>query len=240
MVKQHKVVYGADQAPMNSKGACLWFTGRSGAGKSTITNALLPLLEMNGRVVSVLDVIPLFKKRWCEKTSEGKILRKAFVASEIVRHGGVAICVTVSARRQTREAAREIIGPENFIELFVDVPPEVALARKAKRKRKPSRVKRARHAFRRLLSQLPFRNSPGYEVPLSPDLTIDAVRQPPEEGAEAIFQLLVDRGFLALKEEGDSPRSGVGNAVLQPVVDRAAERSEGPQSRTDRATGNGH
>ena len=70
-----------------SQGVCIWFTGRSGAGKSTITRALLPMLAESRRTVSVLDVVPLLKKRWCERTSEGKLLRKAFVASEIVNEG---------------------------------------------------------------------------------------------------------------------------------------------------------
>ena len=63
------------------KGICLWLTGRSGAGKSTLTKALLPLLEREGRAVTVLDVVPYLAKHWFERSSEGKLLRKAFVAS---------------------------------------------------------------------------------------------------------------------------------------------------------------
>ena len=100
-----------------------------------------------GRTISILDVLPLLKKRWCERTSEGKLLRKAFVAREVALHGGVAICVTVSAR--------SLVGPEKFVEVFVDVPPDVAAARRARRKRKPSRAKRAKQALRRTMSRLP-------------------------------------------------------------------------------------
>jgi sulfate adenylyltransferase len=181
---------------MNTKGVCIWFTGRSGAGKSTITKALLPLLADNDRSVSVLDVVPLLKKRWCERTSEGKLLRKAFVAGEIVKHSGVAICVTVSARSETREAARDIIGPDNFLEVLVEVPPEIALARKARRKRKPSLFKRTKHALRRNAGKLPFRTQKGYDTATAPDLTIDTMKQSAEEGAQAIYRLLIDRGFL--------------------------------------------
>jgi len=187
---------------MTSKGICIWFTGRSGAGKSTITKAFLPMLAESDRTVSVLDVVPLLKKRWCERTSEGKLLRKAFVASEIVKHGGVAICVTVSARGETRQAARDIIGPESFVEVLVEVPPEVALARKSRRKRKPSLLKRARHVLRRHAGRLPLRSQKGYDDSTSPDLVIDTMQQSAEEGAQAIYRLLIDRGYIELAANG--------------------------------------
>ena len=62
-------------------GACIWFTGLSGSGKSTTAQALVPLLEARGRTVTVLDVVPELAKHWSERTSEGKLIRKAFVAS---------------------------------------------------------------------------------------------------------------------------------------------------------------
>lgn len=199
----------------HSQGVCIWFTGRSGAGKSTITKALLPLLAENQRTVSVLDVVPLLKKRWCERTSEGKLLRKALVASEIVKHGGVAICVTVSARSETRQAARDIIGPERFLEILVEVPPEVALARKARRKRKPSLLKRTRHALRRQASRLPFRSQKGYDDSTSPDLVIDTMAVSAEEGAQAIYRLLQERGFLAsVVEAGRRVMPAIGAPAL--------------------------
>jgi sulfate adenylyltransferase len=184
----------------NAKGVCIWFTGRSGAGKSTITNQLIPRLEACGRTITLLDVVPLLAKQWCEKTSEGKLLRKGFVASEVVRHGGIAICVTVSARRETREAVRQMVGPDNFIEVYVDVPPEVAAARKAKRPKKQPLIKRVRALLRRILNAVRPRESVTYEEPTSADLTFDATSQPPEETAEAIFQLLIERGFLTLAD----------------------------------------
>lgn len=206
---------------MNSKGVCIWFTGRSGAGKSTITRALLPLLTESDRTVSVLDVVPLLKKRWCERTSEGKLLRKAFVASEIVKHGGVAICVTVSARSETRRAAREIIGPERFLEILVEVPPEVAQARKARRKRKPSLLKRTRHTLRRYASRLPFRSRQGYDEATSPALVIDTMEQSAQEGAQAIYRLLQERGFLESAAipsvPQDVPADGAAALVTSPL-----------------------
>ncbi|UCG25570.1 MAG: adenylyl-sulfate kinase [Chloroflexota bacterium] len=205
----------------DSRGVCIWFTGRSGAGKSTITHALLPLLDEAGLTVSVLDVVPLLKKRWCERTSEGKLLRKALVASEIVKHGGVVICVTVSARSEVREAARQLIGPDSFLEIYVDVPADVALARKAKRKHKPSRIKRTRHALRRQAARLRHRGHRAFDAPLAPALVIDAVNQPPEESARKLFQLLLDRGFVAPIDGQNGSPAGADASLSRPelVVD---------------------
>jgi sulfate adenylyltransferase len=177
------------------QGVCIWFTGRSGAGKSTVTRALLPLLERRGRVVSVLDVVPLLAKSWCERSSEGKLLRKAFVAGEVARHGGIAICVTVSARNQVRDAAREIVGADRFLEIYAEVPPNVSRMRKAARTRKPPLHKRIRRAVRRVRSL--GGGAGGYDVPTAPDLAIDTVSVAPEDNARTILDLLVERGFLA-------------------------------------------
>ena len=160
-----------------------------------MTRALVPLLEQRGRVVTVLDVVPLLAKSWCERTSEGKLLRKALVAGEVARHGGIAICVTVSARRQVRQAAREIVGVDHFLEIHADIPPHVSAARKAERTKKPPLLKRIRRVVRRVRSPRGA-SSAAYEVPTAPDLTIDTVSVPPEDNARAILQLLAARGFL--------------------------------------------
>ena len=202
----------------NGKGVCIWFTGRSGGGKSTITNQLVPLLEENGRTITILDVVPLIAKQWCEKTSEGKLMRKGFVAKEVVRHGGVAICVTVSARQEVRQAVRELIGSDNFVEVYVDVPPEVAAARKKRRTKKTPLLKQIRFFVRRVLNALPFRESRTYAAPVNADLIFDTTRQPPEETARAIFDLLIERGFVvpqdAPKVSSNSPQTAVAESAL--------------------------
>lgn len=178
------------------RGVCLWLTGRSGSGKSTVTHELLPMLERAGRVVTVLDVVPVLEKQPSERTSEGKLLRKAFVASEIVRHGGIVICVTVSARLQTRESARAMVGAESFLEIHVDPPADVARARKEARGRKPSLAKRAKMLRRRAGTVVRGSASVSHEAPSDPDLRIDTGATPAHEGALAIYRLLVERGFV--------------------------------------------
>jgi sulfate adenylyltransferase len=177
------------------KGVCIWLTGRSGAGKSTVTKALVPLLHEQQRTVSVLDVVPLLRKQWWERSSEGKLLRKAFVAAQIAHHGGIAICVTVSARQETRDAARTLIGADRFLEVYCDVPPAVSAKRKAVRTKKPPLLKRVRRMVRRLRAV--GRDGDAYEAPPAPDLRLDTVSVPPEDNARAIIELLRARGVLS-------------------------------------------
>lgn len=178
------------------RGACIWLTGPSGTGKSTVTNELLPLLNESGRTVSVLDVVHVLRKMPCERTSEGKLLRKAFVAGEVARHGGIVICVTVSARRRIREEARRMIGSDRFLEVLVDASEEVTATRKAARARKPSLAKRVKRALGPVVATVAFRGHDAYETPIAPDLRIDTGLSTPTEGAQAIFELLLERGFV--------------------------------------------
>ena len=176
------------------RGVCIWFTGRSGAGKSTVTKALLPMLEAQERTVTVLDVVPLLAKQPSERTSEGKLLRKAFVAGEVARHGGIAICVTVSAGSAVRRRAREIVGSDHFVEVHLDIPVEVSEARRAARGKRAPWKKRVRRAFR----QVKGRAGEGlsYDIPEDPDLRLDTTCGTPDAAATAIVSVLCDRGFL--------------------------------------------
>jgi sulfate adenylyltransferase len=179
-----------------ARGVCLWLTGPSGAGKSTVTRELVPLLAERGRTVSVLDVVPALRKLPCERTSEGKLLRKAFVAGEVAYHGGIAVCVTVSARRRIREEARRMIGSDRFVEVLVDAPEEVVAARKAARGRRPSLAKRTKRMLDPVVARIAFRGHDTYEASVEPDLRIDTTERTPMEGALAILELLVRRGFV--------------------------------------------
>lgn len=175
---------------------CVWLTGRSGAGKTTVTHALVQHLEAAGRVVTVLDTVPLLAKARGERTSEGKLLRKAFVAAEVVRHGGVVICVTVSARRSVRERARSIVGDDGFVEVYFEVPSEVAQARRRRRGSRRSLRKTAKQLLRRVAATLRRRRPVDYEPSETPEVTIDAMSRSPEESAQQIVDALVARGFL--------------------------------------------
>lgn len=216
------------------RGVCLWFTGRSGAGKSTVTAALVPLLEQRGRMVSVYDVVPLLARSRWERGSEGKLLRKAFVAGEVARHGGIAVCVTVSARARVRAAAREIVGAQRFVEVYADADPEITAARKRARTKRPPLRKRIRRAVRRARAtgrHALGRPVDGYEVPEAPDLVLDTVSVDPRDNARAILDLLVARGIVAPDPDVDVAPGG--------DVDVAPGGDAGATSGTGRPAANG-
>lgn len=204
------------RTPAGGRGVCVWLTGPSGAGKSTVTNALLPLLDACERITSVYDVVPVLRKLPGERTSEGKLLRKAFVAGEVARHGGIAICVTVSARRRAREAARAMVGSERFLEILVDAPRDVTDARKAARNRKPSLAKRAKRLVVPIVGRIAFRGRDRYQTSSEPDLRIDTATESPEQAALAIFGLLIDRGFVVAPTPGMSGVAGMERTASGP------------------------
>ena len=111
--------------PRSKQGFCLWFTGLSGAGKSTTAEILTNLLTENGRRVTILDgdVVRTHLSKglgFSKSDRDTNVLRIGYVASEIVRHGGAAICAAVSPYRATRNEVRNLFGKNNFIEIFVD------------------------------------------------------------------------------------------------------------------------
>lgn len=178
----------------SDRGVCIWLTGPSGAGKTTLTRELVPMLEAAGRTVSVFDTVPLLAKLPGERTSEGKLLRKAFVAGEVAKHGGVAVCVTISSRAEVRRRAREIAGPERFVEVRLSIPVEVAEARR--RSRGSTRPRWFR--VRRILRSVADRATPrGDETaPDSAEVTVDVSVLAPAEAAATVFAYLVDHGFV--------------------------------------------
>jgi sulfate adenylyltransferase len=124
-----------------NRGACLWFTGLSGAGKTTTADALVPVLEQRGRTVTVLDgdVVRTHISKglgFSRDDRDTQVKRVGFVSAEIVRHGGLVICSLVSPYRSTRNEVRAMVealgGPGSFIEIFVDTPLAEAIRRDVK------------------------------------------------------------------------------------------------------------
>ncbi len=183
--------------PQRPPGVCVWFTGRSGAGKSTTARVLTALLREHGREVTVLDVVPWLEKAAGEKTSQGKLMRKGHVAAEIVRHGGAVICVTISSRPEIRRAVRELIGEDHFVEVLVEAPPEVCWERRTSRPHKPSLSKRARAWLRRVLRPEAHGREADDESSHEAELTLNTTTKTPEENGRAIFEYLVEAGFVA-------------------------------------------
>ena len=178
--------------PRHQQGLCLWFTGLSGAGKSTTAEILTVKLLEHGRQITVLDgdVVRTHLSKglgFSKEDRDTNIRRIGFVASEIARHGGGVICAAVSPYRATRNECRGMFGQGHFIEVFVDTPLEVCEERDVK-----GMYKQAREGKIKNFTGI---DDP-YEPPLNPEIVIDTVEHSAEENAELILAHLIEQGFV--------------------------------------------
>jgi len=178
--------------PKHKEGICIWFTGLSGAGKSTTAEVLTSLLLEHGRQVTVLDgdVVRTNLSKGLGFSKEDRdinIRRIGFVAAEIARHGGVVIAAAVSPYRATRNDVRNLVGQDRFVEVFVDTPINVCEERDVK-----GLYAKARRGE---LQGFTGVDDP-YENPVDPELTLDTVGHTPEENAHIIMQYIKERGFV--------------------------------------------
>ncbi len=178
--------------PRHKQGVCLWFTGLSGSGKSTTADILTPLLMEYGRNVTQLDgdVVRTHLSRglgFSKEDRDTNIRRIGFVAAELVRYGGVAICAAISPYRATRNDVRNMVREGNYVEVFVDTPLEVCEERDTK-----GLYAKARRGEIKGFTGI---DDP-YEPPLHAEIVLDTVNQTPEENAHKIIRFLIDQGML--------------------------------------------
>jgi len=180
--------------PRHRQGFVVFFTGLSGSGKSTIANALMvKLLEMGGRRVTLLDG-DLVRKHLSSELTFSKehrdlnIRRIGFVAAEIAKNGGAAICAPIAPYAATRREVREMVEPVGgFIEVHVATPLEVCEQRDVK-----GLYAKARAG---LIKEFTGISDP-YEEPESPELCIDTRECTPEEAAQQVILKLESLGFI--------------------------------------------
>lgn len=182
-----------DPEPVASRrGACVWFTGLSGSGKTTTAEALVPLLEARGRIVTVLDgdVVRTHLTKglgFSKEDRDTNVRRVGWVAAEIVRHGGIVVAALVSPYRETRAEVRHMVG-DDFVEVFVDTPLDVVEQRDVK----------GWYAKARSGEVATFTGvSDPYEPPLEPELTLTTTETTPQSNAQRVLGYLETRGILA-------------------------------------------
>lgn len=184
--------------PRHKQGVTIFFTGLSGSGKSTIANVLMTkFLEMGGRPVTILDG-DLVRKNLSSELGFSKehrdinIRRIGYVASEITKNGGIAICAPIAPYEATRKAVREMIEPHGgFILVHVSTTVEVC----EQRDRKGLYAK----ARAGILKEFTGISDP-YEVPVKAEVVINTGELSPEEAAQEIILHLEREGFIGATE----------------------------------------
>jgi len=174
------------------KPALLWFTGLSGAGKSTIANLLEKKLHAFGKHTFVLDGDNVRHGLnrdlgFTEGDRVENIRRIAEVAKLFVEAGLITIVSFISPFRAEREMARELVEPGEFIEIFVDTPLATCEERDPK-----GLYKKARRGELRNFTGL---DSP-YEPPSHPELTLDSTSDSAADLADRIIEFMQQRGML--------------------------------------------
>ena len=174
------------------RGMVFWFTGLSGSGKSTIATAFQRTLYEYGYVVEVLDGDNIRtglnnNLSFTEADRAENIRRIAEVAKLFCQNGIITICSFISPTIAMREQARNIIGPDDFIEVFVDTPFEICEQRDVK-----GLYARARKGEIKGFTGI---DDP-YEAPEKPELTLDADNKGIDDLAAEVIDYLKQKGLL--------------------------------------------
>ena len=184
--------------PRHKQGVTIFFTGLSGSGKSTIANVLMTkFLEMGGRPVTLLDG-DLVRKHLSSELGFSKehrdinIRRIGYVASEITKNGGIAICAPIAPYDATRKHVREMIEPHGgFILVHIATPVETC----EQRDRKGLYAK----ARAGILKEFTGISDP-YEEPKNAEVVINTADLSPEEAAQEIILHLEREGFIGANQ----------------------------------------
>jgi sulfate adenylyltransferase len=190
VVKELRLSY----PPRDKQGVTIFFTGLSGSGKSTIANALITkFLETGGRPVTLLDG-DLVRKNLSSELGFSKehrdinIRRIGYVASEITKNGGIAICAPIAPYEATRTAVRQMIEPFGGF-ILVHVATSIDVCEQRDRKGLYAKARAG------LVKEFTGISDP-YEVPGNAEVVINTAELSPEEAAQTIILHLEREGFI--------------------------------------------
>jgi adenylylsulfate kinase len=174
-------------------GFTLWFTGLSGAGKSTIADIVGPELEERGRKVEYLDgdIVRTHLSKglgYSKEDRDTNIERIGWVASRLTRHGAAVLVSAISPYEETRRKAREMVeefGP--FVEVYVKASVDECARRDVKGLYEK--------AFAGEIKEFTGVSDP-YEAPANPQLVLSTEKETPEESARHVLGKLEQLGLL--------------------------------------------
>lgn len=183
--------------PRAKQGFTVFFTGLSGSGKSTIANALMvKLMEMGGRPVTLLDG-DVVRKHLSSELGFSKehrdinIRRIGYVASEITKNGGIALCAPIAPYTATRRAVREMVEAYGaFVEVHVATSVE-----ECERRDRKGLYKLAREGKIKEFTGI----SDPYEVPEKPELRLDTESFDVDYGAQQVLLKLEQMGLIRVE-----------------------------------------
>ncbi len=182
--------------PRHQQGVTIFFTGLSGSGKSTIANVLLTkFLEVGGRPVTILDG-DLVRKHLSSELGFSKehrdinIRRIGYVASEITKNGGIAICAPIAPYDSVRKQVRQMIEPYGGF-ILVHVATSVETCEQRDRKGLYAKARAG------IIKEFTGISDP-YEAPTDAEVTIDTAELTAEEAAQEIILHLEREGFIGV------------------------------------------
>lgn len=178
------------------KPCILWFTGLSGAGKSTIANLVEKKLQAQGHMTYLLDGDNvrhgLNKDLGFTDADRVENIRRVSEVSRLMVDAGLIVLVSfISPFRSERLMARELVDPGEFVEIFVDTPLAIAESRDVK-----GLYAKARRGLIKNFTGIDSE----YEMPEDPEITLDTTALSPEESAVAIVDWLESAGRLTPPE----------------------------------------
>jgi adenylyl-sulfate kinase len=174
---------------MEQAGCCLWFTGLSGAGKSTVANIVVSELRARGRKVELLDGDEIREHlskglTFSKEDRDINIRRIGWVASVLARNGVVSVTAAISPYRAVRDEVRATM--DNFIEIYVATSLEDCEARDVKGLYAKART-----------GEIPeFTGvSDPYEPPTDPEIRLETAGRTPEESAAEVIAWLAAKNL---------------------------------------------